>query len=100
MSTPRIDFHRSEDKQEQIERILPEISSTELGKHNTEDDCWVAIHGNVYDLSDFAESHPPGAESIFKLGGIDGTEAFQSIHNQGMLDDFEEDLVGVFNPDL
>lgn len=100
VSKTPIDFYHSEGEKVQVERILPEISSMELRKHNTEDDCWVAIHGHVYDLSDFAESHPPGAESIYKLGGTDGTEAFQSIHNQGMLDDFEEDLLGVFRPDL
>jgi len=75
---------------------LKEIAHSELQKHNTEDDCWVAIHGYVYDLTDFAEDHPPGAESIYKLGGQDGTEAFQSIHNKGMLEDFEDDKVGVY----
>jgi len=74
---------------------MAQISLSEVAKHNTEDDCWVAIHGKVYDLTDFAESHPPGALSIHKLAGIDGTEAFQSIHNEGMLEDFEDDLIGV-----
>jgi len=74
---------------------MAQISLSEVAKHNTEDDCWVAIHGKVYDLTDFAESHPPGAISIHKLAGIDGTEAFQSIHNEGMLEDFEDDLIGV-----
>merc|ERR1712086_1171425 len=40
---------------------LKEIAHSELKKHNTEEDCWVAIHGYVYDLTDFAEDHPPGA---------------------------------------
>jgi len=74
---------------------LRDIPMDELTKHNSESDCWVAIHGKVYDLTDFAESHPPGAESIYRLGGTDGTEAFQSIHNEGMLEDFEDDLIGV-----
>ena len=73
---------------------LKDISMGELAKHNTEDDCWVAIFGKVYDLTSFAEEHPAGAESIYKLGGQDGTEAFQSVHNQGMMEDFEEVLIG------
>merc|ERR1712165_216345 len=39
-------------------RELRDISMNELSQHNTEDDCWVAIFGNVYDLTSFAEEHP------------------------------------------
>jgi len=73
---------------------LKEISIDELSKHSNEDDCWVAIFGYVYDLTSFAEEHPAGAESIYKLGGKDGTEAFQSVHNEGMMEDFQEVLIG------
>ena len=73
---------------------LKEISMSELRKHNTQDDCWVAIYGYVYDLTSFAEEHPAGASSIYNLGGQDGTEAFESIHNQGMMEDFEDVLIG------
>lgn len=70
---------------------LPTISLEELAKHNTEKDIWVAIHGVVYDFTDFAHEHPAGFDSIFDLAGKDGTEAFSAVHNQGMLEDFEED---------
>ena len=73
---------------------LKDVSMSELEKHNTQDDCWVAIYGKVYDLTSFAEEHLAGAESIYKLGGKDGTEAFQSVHNEGMMEDFEEVLIG------
>eukprot|EP00815_Leptocylindrus_aporus_P000308 CAMPEP_0116059224 /NCGR_PEP_ID=MMETSP0322-20121206/5666_1 /TAXON_ID=163516 /ORGANISM="Leptocylindrus danicus var. apora, Strain B651" /LENGTH=953 /DNA_ID=CAMNT_0003543559 /DNA_START=437 /DNA_END=3298 /DNA_ORIENTATION=+ len=72
------------------------ISSLELSKHNNSDDCWVAIHGTVYDLTSFAEEHPPGAESIFELAGRDGTEAFQAVHNQAMMKDFQDEIIGVY----
>ena len=81
----------NEEKQEELQGV----PMSELSKHNTKRDCWVGIYGKIYDLTDFAESNPPGAESIYRLGGTDGTEAFQSIHNEGMLEDFEDDLVGV-----
>ena len=79
-----------------IER--PHISASDLQKHNTPDDCWVAIHGLVYDLTDFADEHPAGAESITDLAGKDGTEAFSSVHNQRILDEFDEEIVGVYEP--
>ncbi len=75
---------------------LEEIPHSTLAEHSTEEDCWVAIHGQVYDLTSFAEEHPAGAESIFKLCGLDGTEAFQSVHNKNMMDDFKEDKVGMY----
>ncbi|KAL3909840.1 MAG: hypothetical protein SGILL_007926, partial [Bacillariaceae sp.] len=74
---------------------LPSVSTEELAKHNKEEDLWVAIHGTVYDFTEFAHEHPAGFESIFDLAGTDGTEAFDAVHNLGMLDDFEEDKQGI-----
>merc|ERR1719498_929192 len=83
----------SEDKN----KPLQEISWETLQQHSSPDDCWVAIHDVVYDLTDFAPEHPAGAESIHELCGDDGTGAFASIHNKGMLDYFEEYKVGTFS---
>lgn len=65
------------------------ISLETLAEHNTEDDCWVAIHGKVYDLTDFAEEHPAGPESIFDLAGKDGTDAFEAVHSEKIMEDFD-----------
>ena len=72
------------------------VTMEELAKHNTEDDLWVAVHGFVYDFSDFAEEHPAGPESIRDLAGTDGTAAFAAVHNTNMLEDFEEEKRGIF----
>jgi len=72
------------------------VTQGELAEHNKPDDCWVAIHGFVYDLTEFAEEHPAGAQSIHRLGGLDGTEAFAAIHSESMMDDFEEDRIGIY----
>jgi len=74
---------------------LKTVSEEELQKHNTPEDCWVAIHGDVYDLTEFANEHPAGALSITNLAGIDGTEAFAAVHNQGLLEDFDDVKIGV-----
>lgn len=73
---------------------LRDISPAELKQHNSEESCWVAIHGIVYDLTEFAEEHPAGPESIWSLAGGDGTEAFDAVHNEGMLADFADDRMG------
>jgi flavocytochrome c len=73
------------------------ITSSELQKHNTPEDCWVAIHGIVYDLTEFAEEHPAGAQSIHELAGMDGTEAYAAVHNPQMLEDFDEEIMGIYD---
>lgn len=72
------------------------ISADELKQHNAEDDCWVVIHGLVYDLTDFVDEHPAGPESITELAGQDGTEEFQAVHGENILEDF--DPIGTFVP--
>ena len=34
------------------------LTRSELAKHNTEEDLWVAIDHKIYDLSDFVDAHP------------------------------------------
>jgi succinate dehydrogenase/fumarate reductase flavoprotein subunit len=78
------------------QKQLREINPDELAIHNTKEDCWVAIHGFVYDLTEFADEHPAGADSILRLGGTDGTEEFDAIHNAGIMEDFDDERVGIF----
>lgn len=68
---------------------LPKLTMGDVQQHNTEEDCWIAIHGKVYDLTEFAEEHPAGPESIIELAGMDGTEAFEAVHSEGILEDFD-----------
>ncbi len=68
---------------------LPKLTMDDLRQHNSADDCWIAINRKVYDLTDFAEEHPAGPESILELAGQDGTEAFEAVHSEGVLEEFE-----------
>jgi succinate dehydrogenase/fumarate reductase flavoprotein subunit len=74
---------------------LRNVTMAEVEKHNNNDDCWVVIHGIVYDLTEFADEHPGGAQSIQVLAGKDGTDPFAAIHNQEIMDDFVEERIGV-----
>jgi flavocytochrome c len=76
---------------------LRKVPRSELEQHGTPDDCWVAIHGVVYDLTEFADEHPAGPLSIHELAGQDGTEAFAAVHNRGMLDDFSDEIIGAYS---
>ena len=65
------------------------ITLEELAIHNTENSCWVAIDGKVYDFTAFLDEHPAGAEAILKYGGQDGSDIFHAIHTAEMLEDFK-----------
>jgi L-lactate dehydrogenase (cytochrome) len=56
------------------------IPREEVAKHNTRDDCWCVINGQVYNLTDFLNEHPGGAAIILKYAGKDGSKAFNPIH--------------------
>jgi hypothetical protein len=48
--------------------------------NNSETSCWSAISGNVYNLTQWINSHPGGASRIRALCGTDGTSSFNAQH--------------------
>ena len=40
------------------------VDMSEVAKHNHATDCWVVIHGIVYNLTDFHRTHPGGSQII------------------------------------
>ena len=54
----------------------------DLAKHGTEDDCWIAVDGVVYDTNPYLAEHPGGASSITMNAGTDATEEFTAIHSR------------------
>ncbi|CAF1259819.1 unnamed protein product [Adineta ricciae] len=57
------------------------ITEEELSKHNKNDDTWIAINGNVYDVTRYLKEHPGGANSILLSSGTDASEDFLAIHS-------------------
>ncbi|CAJ0593400.1 unnamed protein product [Cylicocyclus nassatus] len=56
------------------------VTSEELVKHNTRDDCWVHIFGQVYDVTSYLEFHPGGIPELMRAAGTDGTALFNQYH--------------------
>ncbi|ODV59906.1 FMN-dependent alpha-hydroxy acid dehydrogenase ASCRUDRAFT_36853 [Ascoidea rubescens DSM 1968] len=78
---------------------MSKISSEELAKHTSEKDCWLAIHGKVYDMTTFLEEHPGGSKILLKYAGKDATKPFDQIHSTSIIDFFEDDdnTMGTFD---
>ncbi|KAK8861216.1 hypothetical protein IAR55_002035 [Kwoniella newhampshirensis] len=62
------------------------IPYSEVNKHDKPEDCWVVIDGKVYDLTEFASSHPGGSAPIHRVAGRDATQIFMPIHPPGTIE--------------
>ncbi|PMR72895.1 cytochrome b5 domain-containing protein [Billgrantia endophytica] len=52
---------------------LREITLAELAEHDHAESCWKAIHGQVYDLTDYIPDHPTSEEVIVEWCGREST---------------------------
>lgn len=57
----------------------------EVQKHNTAQDCWVIIDGNVFDVTKFLTEHPGGKKVLLKKGGKDASKEFKTFHNASIM---------------
>jgi predicted heme/steroid binding protein len=64
----------------------------EIGRHSTEDDCWIIVDGKVYDVTKFLQEHPGGKRILLKVAGQDATKEFHSLHAPEILDRFDSQL--------
>jgi len=60
--------------------MMTEYTFEEIRKHKYENDAWIAINGNVYDITKFIPSHPAGSIILSGLGR-DATILFETHHN-------------------
>lgn len=58
-----------------------EIDVTDLVRHNDDEHgYWMAIHDDVYDMTEFIRLHPGGAHVLRGYCGMDGTEGYERTH--------------------
>jgi len=57
------------------------MNMQEVAKHNSADDAWVVIDGQIYDVTSFIESHPGGGGVLRKHLGRDVSHIFRHIHS-------------------
>lgn len=73
---------------------LKTISDAELVQHNKPGDAWVAVDGDVYNVSKFASLHPGGAKVLEQLAGNDVTTEFYELHRHDVLAKYARLRVG------
>lgn len=70
-----------------------EWTPEEVAKHNTEQDCWVIVNGQVLDVTSFLKDHPGGKKAILLYAGKDATSEFNMLHKADVVDKYAPNTV-------
>ena len=62
------------------------VTVEEIAKHNKPGDMWIGIKGHVLDISDWLDDHPGGPAALKIYAGKEATEAFEMMHEPGVLE--------------
>jgi cytochrome b involved in lipid metabolism len=70
-------------------------SLSDLSSHNSFSSAWIAIHGYVYDITNFLFLHPGGPSILLDNCGKDASDTFQSVfHSQSARKEMSQYLIG------
>lgn len=77
------------------ETAVEETTSTEytlaqVAEHDSSSDCWMALDGKVYDVTNFISSHP-GGSAILRGCGTDATSIFEAQGHSSAADAVKAD---------
>ncbi|KAF4982363.1 hypothetical protein FZEAL_1997 [Fusarium zealandicum] len=79
-------------------RTLPTFTRAEVEAHNSKDSCYVSIGTKVYDVTDFADDHPGGADLVLDYAGRDIKDILEDpdshTHSEAAYDVLDDSLVG------
>ena len=75
-----MDWARIQRKTPQVYDGKRKITTSELARHRSRDDLWIAIRGKVYDVTKYLPYHPGGVEEVIRGAGQDATLLFNEVH--------------------
>lgn len=76
------------------------VPLSEIQKHTTTDDMWMAVNGKVYNVTSFVDQHPGGEEVLLEHAGTDATVAFEDVgHSENAVEMLDDLYVGDGNPE-
>ncbi|MES1917134.1 MAG: hypothetical protein MHM6MM_008894, partial [Cercozoa sp. M6MM] len=61
-------------------RSVREVTLAEVARHNTKEDAWIVVEGDVLDVTQFMKRHPGGAMALRAVMGLDATDPFLGFH--------------------
>lgn len=66
------------DDEARDDEALDAVTWDELAEHDGAESCWKAIHGRVYDVTDYIPDHPTEEEVVLEWCGRDATEGWEN----------------------
>ncbi|KAH7157016.1 hypothetical protein EDB81DRAFT_685874 [Dactylonectria macrodidyma] len=79
-------------------RTLPTFTRAQVESHNSKKSCYVTIGSKVYDVTDFAQDHPGGADLVYDYAGKDIDDILKDpvshTHSEAAYDILDDSLVG------
>lgn len=79
-------------------KIFPTLTEAEVNTHNTAKSCYVTLDGKVYDVTDFLDDHPGGADLILEYAGKDVKTIMEDevshFHSPAAYEVLDDSLVG------
>lgn len=77
-------MHEPEEEDEKRAPLLSNSgeswSMDDIAKHCSREDCFLALYGQVFNITDFISKHPGGETILLTNAGKDVTEKFERIH--------------------
>lgn len=71
------------------------ITLSEVSCHDSPKDCWVIIYDRVYDITNFLDEHPGGADVMLEYAGNDASLSFRGTgHSKMAIKALDRYLVG------
>jgi len=55
-------------------------SVEDVAKHNKPDDCWISVHGKVYNVTPFLDEHPGGKKVLLREAGKVRSTFIKAFH--------------------
>ncbi|KAF4982826.1 hypothetical protein FZEAL_1618 [Fusarium zealandicum] len=75
----------------------PNFTAKEVAAHNSGDDCWMTIHGQVYDITKYIHDHPGGADILTEAAGKDASIDFDNAgHSEDAFEIMADYRVGTY----
>ncbi len=68
------------------------FSPEEVARHNTAEDCWIIVNGQVFDVTRFLAEHPGGKKVLLKVAGQDASAQFAQFHKPEVLVQYSPQL--------
>ena len=73
---------------------MQQFTRDEVAKHSTPESAWLIIDSEVFDITNFAPTHPGGEMLLLEYAGKEVTKEFYAYHRQSVLFKFKKLKIG------